>query len=106
VQVNCLLNKFEEEIVYHENPVSFDHDLAFVVDSIARIICGEIYESRESELSHKASTLLQRAGEIYPSILTYTPVAGQKPNPDQIIQEIDAREAANSQDDPPEVDVP
>jgi hypothetical protein len=95
-QAGWLLKKFEGEIESHEENPEFglDHDLAFVLDPIKRILAGQIYENGESDITHEANSLIQRAGTLYPAVLDYTPNPNQPPNPTQVIAQIDEREAA------------
>jgi hypothetical protein len=108
-QVGWILKKLESEIEAHEdNPqYGLDHDLAFIVDPVKRVLSGEIFESGNSETTRKANELVQRVAQLYPSVLNYTPTPSQRPDPSQIIQEIDEREAAMAPpEEPPDDEVP
>lgn len=99
LQVNALLNKFEAEVVTHiENPgLGLDHDIAYLLDPVKRVSNAEMIDN--PQLSQRANSLIQKAAEIYPSILAYTPTPDGPPKPVQVIQEIDERDA---QANPPE----
>jgi hypothetical protein len=109
-QASRVIDKFEGEIRFHANPDNpgLDHDLAYISDPVKRILSGEIFEREANDITRKADSLVKKAGEIYPSIIQYDPRPGEPPNPDQIIQEIDKREAFihPSDEAPPGDDVP
>lgn len=108
-QADWLLKRFEGEIENHEeNPhYGLDHDLAFALDPVKRILTGEIYEIVENDITRTANLLIQRAGALYPTALAYTPNPSQPPNPIQVVGQIDEREAAlNPPEEPPVDDVP
>jgi hypothetical protein len=95
-QVGWLLAKFEAEVGLHEDAESFefDHDLAYLVDPVKRVLSGQIFETGECDLTRRARSLIERAAAIYPAVSNYTPNPGQAPLPEEVIREISAREAA------------
>jgi hypothetical protein len=100
-QADRLLKQFESEINFHtdaHNP-GLDHDLAYISDSVKRILSGEIFEAGESAITRNADSLIKQAAAIYPSVLSYAPSPGAPPKPEQIVHEIDEREAVNNPPD-------
>jgi hypothetical protein len=107
--VERLLAFFASEISHHENTFADpDYDIAYLTDSVFRMLSGEVYAPTE-ETVKRGSVLIQRASKLYATIADYASEPGTPPKPKDIIAEIDRAVSAKNAEDlgPPEdEDVP
>jgi len=86
-QYELLLEKFQPEMLSHEDGSQIDADLAYFVDIFSRII-GSNFLSSRPEIIEKVKQLLDRAAQLYDSVASHKPDLLGPPQVDDIINQM------------------